>query len=126
MFKINCPLVSLELYKFFNFFKYFWSLVLNLCVLLTVLFHSQIESNAAQCPLTMELINSELAGGRLDGSAFGNVCFSAIEPNTVIPPHYGPTNARTRCHLGKYATGWSRLCFKILSDLYISLYQLLS
>lgn len=34
-------------------------------------------------------------------NVFGNACFSVLTPGALITEHYGPTNVRLRCHLGK-------------------------
>ena len=57
----------------------------------------QVENNVKACPKTNEIINKL---NSISYSKFGNVCFSIIKPNTIIPEHCGPTNARIRCHLG--------------------------
>jgi len=57
----------------------------------------QVEKNVKACPKTIEIINKLSS---VNYSKFGNVCFSIIKPNTIIPEHCGPTNARVRCHLG--------------------------
>merc|ERR1719427_264819 len=57
----------------------------------------KIENNLKFCPKTDEIINKL---NNVNYSKFGNVCFSMIKPNTAIPEHCGPTNARIRCHLG--------------------------
>lgn len=56
------------------------------------------DDNAKYCPKTMKII--EMLDDRLDDCCFGNVAVSVIQPKTIIPSHYGPTNVRTRCHLG--------------------------
>ncbi|MDF5729620.1 MAG: aspartyl/asparaginyl beta-hydroxylase domain-containing protein [Rhizonema sp. PD38] len=53
----------------------------------------KFEDNCLQCPETTQIIE---AIPRRTGVA----CFSALSPNTVIEPHWGPTNARLKCHLG--------------------------
>ena len=58
-----------------------------------------VEQNAQQCPVTMSVI-SELPS-IMAKNVFGNVSFSVVQSSTVISEHYGPTNTRLRCHLGK-------------------------
>ncbi|KAM9148959.1 aspartate beta-hydroxylase domain-containing protein 1 [Pangshura tecta] len=36
----------------------------------------------------------------VSANRFGNACFSLLQPGTVLPGRYGPTNVRLRCHLG--------------------------
>ncbi|CAH1801917.1 unnamed protein product [Owenia fusiformis] len=58
---------------------------------------SFIEANCQKCPLTTQVIN--LVEDLMVGNVFGNACFSVLHPGTHITPHYGPTNARLRCHI---------------------------
>ncbi|CAE8723382.1 unnamed protein product [Polarella glacialis] len=51
--------------------------------------------NLAKCPVTAEI----LAGLPLCKS-LGMVYFSQLAPGTAVKPHFGPTNARLRYHLG--------------------------
>ena len=61
-----------------------------------------VKQNAQQCPVTMSIL-SELPSA-MTKNVFGNVSFSVVKPSTVIAEHYGPTNTRLRCHLGKKKT----------------------
>uniref|UniRef100_A0A8C3HFR5 Aspartate beta-hydroxylase domain containing 1 n=2 Tax=Chrysemys picta bellii TaxID=8478 RepID=A0A8C3HFR5_CHRPI len=36
----------------------------------------------------------------VSANRFGNACFSVLQPGTILPGRYGPTNVRLRCHLG--------------------------
>lgn len=58
-----------------------------------------VEDNVSRCPGTMNVINS--LSSVMTKNVFGNVMFSVVKPSTVITEHYGPTNIRLRCHLGK-------------------------
>lgn len=57
-----------------------------------VFWNREFEKNCQKCPQTVELLKS-----------LPNVVsasFSLLEPNSVIKPHRGNTNAVMRCHLG--------------------------
>lgn len=58
-----------------------------------------IEENAAMCPKTIETVLQ--LKSLMNLNVFGNVTFSVVNPQTLIMDHYGPTNIRIRCHLGK-------------------------
>ena len=58
-----------------------------------------IEENARLCPWTTDIVQQ--LSSVMKENVFGNVLFSVIKPATLISPHYGPTNLRLRCHLGK-------------------------
>lgn len=60
---------------------------------------SPVPVNQAICPKTMDVINS--LSSVMKKNVFGNVMISVLKPGTEITPHYGPTNIRLRCHLGK-------------------------
>eukprot|EP00930_Biecheleria_cincta_P053353 TRINITY_DN38798_c0_g1_i1.p1 TRINITY_DN38798_c0_g1~~TRINITY_DN38798_c0_g1_i1.p1 ORF type:complete len:279 (-),score=45.72 TRINITY_DN38798_c0_g1_i1:37-873(-) len=53
------------------------------------------EENLARCPATAETL-SKLPLCRALGMAY----FSQLAPGTAVRPHFGPTNARLRYHLG--------------------------
>lgn len=57
----------------------------------------RIEANAAQCPVTMALLERvpqpQIAG------ASPTALFSLLAPRTTIPPHVGVNNARLLCHM---------------------------
>ena len=59
----------------------------------------RITQNREICPKTCDLL--ENLSIFLKGCVFGNALFSVVEPGTCITEHYGPTNTRLRCHLGK-------------------------
>lgn len=59
------------------------------------------EANCSRCPNTAALLDSLPALMR--DCVFGNACFSVLYPDSVIKPHYGPSNIRLRCHMGKLA-----------------------
>lgn len=61
---------------------------------------SAVKENQELCPLTMGVVHSLTSV--MKDNVFGNVMFSLVRPGTKITPHYGPTNIRLRCHLGKY------------------------
>ena len=66
----------------------------------------KIEKNCMKCPQTTRIIEKCLSSVMLN-CVFGNVFFSRLYPCTMIANHYGPTNVRLRCHLGKSAiTTW--------------------
>lgn len=53
------------------------------------------ETNCAACPNTMRVVE------RIPGAvAAGLVYFAALEPGAHLRAHFGPHNARLRCHLG--------------------------
>ncbi|KAK3896258.1 hypothetical protein Pcinc_000079 [Petrolisthes cinctipes] len=56
------------------------------------------EANCSRCPNTAALLGSLPA--LMKDCVFGNVCFSVLYPDSIIKPHYGPSNIRLRCHLG--------------------------
>lgn len=61
------------------------------------LYHGHFyEKMAERCPTTLELAR------RLNhcGDSVGGVFFSVLKGGTTIKPHFGPTNARLRLHLG--------------------------
>jgi aspartyl/asparaginyl beta-hydroxylase (cupin superfamily) len=51
--------------------------------------------NLALCPETAKLV-AQVPGAATAGSVF----FATLSPHSVIAPHYGPHNFRTRCHMG--------------------------
>lgn len=53
-------------------------------------------ANCARCPTTTQVIESHSAVRTFAGLAY----FSKMAPATHIRAHRGPTNLRTRCHLG--------------------------
>lgn len=57
------------------------------------------EANCNRCPNTAALLGS--LPSLMRDCVFGNACFSVLYPDSVIKPHYGPSNIRLRCHLGK-------------------------
>ncbi len=59
----------------------------------------RMNENCALCPYTASVIDS--LTNFMSGSLFGNASFSVLDSNTTISEHYGPTNIRLRCHLGK-------------------------
>lgn len=61
-----------------------------------------IQDNVAICPLTFSVVRS--LPSVLINNVFGNVMFSFVKEGTMIAEHYGPTNIRLRCHLGKHYT----------------------
>lgn len=58
-----------------------------------------ITTNCKLCPVTFNLVSS--LPSVMKNNVFSNVAFSVIEPETFITEHYGPTNVRSRCHLGR-------------------------
>lgn len=48
-------------------------------------------------------------------NVFGNACFSVLTPGGLISEHYGPTNIRLRCHLGKNQAGLGGFCSPLSS-----------
>ena len=59
----------------------------------------QMKENCDRCPLTVSILSCSSAF--MNSCIFGNAFFSVLHNNTVIEPHYGPTNSRIRCHLGE-------------------------
>lgn len=57
-----------------------------------------IIANCKLCPVTFNVVSS--LPSVMKNNVFSNVAFSVIEPGTFITEHYGPTNVRSRCHLG--------------------------
>ena len=51
--------------------------------------------HCALCPETTKLIESIVGA-----STAGSVYFAVLDPHTHLRPHWGPHNARIRCHLG--------------------------
>lgn len=58
-----------------------------------------IPQNVELCPQTWQVVQS--LQNVMTDCVFGNVAFSVIYSVTKITEHYGPTNIRLRCHLGK-------------------------
>lgn len=56
-----------------------------------------VQENLALCPVTAAALGA-LSKADIDGLC-PNVMFSALKPNTHIPPHHGETNARLVGHL---------------------------
>lgn len=54
-----------------------------------------VADHVAVCPRTAELVAS-IPGATTAGLVF----FAALGPGTHVRPHWGPHNARLRCHLG--------------------------
>jgi hypothetical protein len=61
---------------------------------------SKMIDNCLQCPKTWSVI--EQLPHFMQHSIFGNALFSVLYPGITITVHYGPSNLRIRCHLGKY------------------------
>lgn len=57
------------------------------------------RDNVDICAETFKIVSS--LPSVMTENVFANVAFSIIEAGTVITEHYGPTNIRLRCHLGK-------------------------
>jgi aspartyl/asparaginyl beta-hydroxylase (cupin superfamily) len=57
----------------------------------------RVAANAAQCPITMDLL-ARLPQPQIAGAS-ANAMFSLLAPHTAIPPHVGVNNARLVCHL---------------------------
>ena len=53
--------------------------------------------NCDKCPQTARMISNTALF--MNNVSFGNAAFSYISPGTIIPAHYGSTNARLRCHI---------------------------
>lgn len=67
-----------------------------------------VPRNCRKCPRTYRLLGSLRTC--VGGNVFGNACFSVLTPGTVITEHYGPTNIRVRCHLGRFCRrDWAHL-----------------
>ncbi|KAI6076235.1 Aspartate beta-hydroxylase domain-containing protein 2 [Aix galericulata] len=62
-----------------------------------------VPRNCRRCPRTYRLLGSLRTC--IGNNVFGNACISVLSPGTVIAEHYGPTNIRIRCHLGKCPAG---------------------
>lgn len=58
-----------------------------------------VPRNCRKCPRTYRLLGSLRTC--IGNNVFGNACISVLSPGTVITEHYGPTNIRIRCHLGR-------------------------
>jgi len=58
---------------------------------------NRIEANAAQCPVTMSLLE-KVPQPRIPGAS-PTALFSLLAPRTAIPPHVGVNNARLLCHM---------------------------
>lgn len=58
-----------------------------------------VPRNCRKCPRTYRLLSSLRTC--IGNNVFGNACISVLSPGTVITEHYGPTNIRIRCHLGR-------------------------
>ena len=56
-------------------------------------FGKKFEENCARCPETTRLLES------LPRFEKDHIMFSALNPHSVIPPHYGPMNGILRAHL---------------------------
>uniref|UniRef100_T1J2K7 Aspartyl/asparaginy/proline hydroxylase domain-containing protein n=1 Tax=Strigamia maritima TaxID=126957 RepID=T1J2K7_STRMM len=67
-----------------------------------------VKKNCQLCPKTVAILKS--LKNFMDGSVFANSGFSVMMPHTEIDPHFGPTNARLRCHLALKVTNKSTLC----------------
>lgn len=67
-----------------------------------------VPRNCRKCPRTFRLLGSLRTC--IGNNVFGNACISVLSPGTVITEHYGPTNIRIRCHLGRLwdGVGWGR------------------
>lgn len=63
-----------------------------------------VPRNCRRCPRTYRLLGSLRTC--IGNNVFGNACISVLSPGTVIAEHYGPTNIRIRCHLGKCLAGF--------------------
>lgn len=59
--------------------------------------------NARRCPRAWRVLGQLRTF--IANNVFGNACFSVLTPGAVITEHYGPTNIRLRCHVGKNQTG---------------------
>lgn len=59
-----------------------------------------VPRNCRRCPRTYRLLGSLRTC--IGNNVFGNACLSVLSPGTVITEHYGPTNIRLRCHLGRW------------------------
>jgi|CZKU01.1.fsa_nt_gi aspartyl/asparaginyl beta-hydroxylase (cupin superfamily) len=65
---------------------------------------NRVEANCELCPRTAELLASI---PRFTDTSIAS--FSALNPGANIPPHYGPTNAVLRVHLGLHTPGGCRI-----------------
>lgn len=61
-----------------------------------------VPRNCRKCPRTYRLLGSLRTC--VGSNVFGNACISVLTPGTVITEHYGPTNIRVRCHLGRFCS----------------------
>lgn len=61
---------------------------------------SYVKGNCEKCPKTFELLQRLVGSMSTNKNLFGNASFSVVQSGTDIAAHYGPTNARIRCHLG--------------------------
>ncbi|XP_062993360.1 aspartate beta-hydroxylase domain-containing protein 1 isoform X2 [Elgaria multicarinata webbii] len=57
-----------------------------------------VAQNCRSCPWTYRALCALRTF--VNANRFGNACFSVLQPGTVLPGTYGPTNTRVRCHLG--------------------------
>ncbi|KAL8176638.1 UNVERIFIED_CONTAM: hypothetical protein K2H54_037176 [Gekko kuhli] len=57
-----------------------------------------MAQNCRSCPWTYRALSALRTF--VSANRFGNACFSVLQPGTVLPGTYGPTNTRVRCHLG--------------------------
>ncbi|XP_025019938.1 aspartate beta-hydroxylase domain-containing protein 1 [Python bivittatus] len=57
-----------------------------------------IAQNCRSCPWTYRALSALRTF--INANCFGNACFNVLQPGTVLPGTYGPTNTRVRCHLG--------------------------
>ena len=55
--------------------------------------------NVRRCPRAWRVLGQLRTF--IANNVFGNACFSVLTPGALITEHYGPTNVRLRCHLGK-------------------------
>lgn len=58
--------------------------------------------NVRRCPRAWRVLGQLRTF--IANNVFGNACFSVLTPGGLISEHYGPTNIRLRCHLGKNQT----------------------
>lgn len=58
--------------------------------------------NVRRCPRAWRVLGQLRTF--ISNNVFGNACFSVLTPGGLISEHYGPTNIRLRCHLGKNET----------------------
>lgn len=55
--------------------------------------------NVRRCPQAWRVLGQLRTF--IANNVFGNACFSVLTPGALIAEHYGPTNVRLRCHVGK-------------------------